>query len=114
MWVSAQAMWVRRTAERVVVGCGSTRQKFFGQRIFNLDSSTARARLGERKEFTYGGGKWAKLGFMMLTAKRVEWAETNAKLKVVPAVGGAVDWDWGHRHFNRSESFLNVPIKRTS
>jgi hypothetical protein len=44
---------------------------------------------------------------MMLTAKRVEWAETNAKLKVVPAVGGAVDWDWGHRHFNRSESFLS-------
>ena len=40
------------------------------------------------KEFTYGGGKWAKLGFMMLTAKRVEWAETNAKLKVIPVVQG--------------------------
>ena len=97
MWVSAQAMWVRRTAERVVVGCGSTlRQKYFGQRIVNLDSSTARACPGKWQEYTYGGGKWAKLGFMMLTAKRVEWAETNAKLKVVPAVlGGAVDWDWG-------------------
>lgn len=35
------------------------------------------------EEFTYGGGKWAKLGFMMLTAKRVEWAETNAKLKAM-------------------------------
>jgi len=33
------------------------------------------------EEFTYGGGKWAKLGFMMLTAKRVDWADTNAKLK---------------------------------
>ena len=43
-------------------------------------------RLENGEEFTYGGGKWAKLGFMMLTAKRVEWAETNAKLKVLPAV----------------------------
>eukprot|EP00438_Fugacium_kawagutii_P018438 Skav226170 [mRNA] locus=scaffold2279:311454:315623:- [translate_table: standard] len=32
-------------------------------------------------EFSYGGGKWAKLGFMMLTAKRVDWAATNDKLK---------------------------------
>ena len=35
----------------------------------------------QTEEFTYGGGKWAKLGFMMLTAKRVDWADTNAKLK---------------------------------
>mmetsp|Transcript_22548 Transcript_22548/g.26499 ORF Transcript_22548/g.26499 Transcript_22548/m.26499 type:complete len:162 (-) Transcript_22548:13-498(-) len=33
------------------------------------------------EEFSYGGGKWAKLGFMMLTAKRVDWAATNDKLK---------------------------------
>ncbi|CAK9093765.1 unnamed protein product [Durusdinium trenchii] len=34
------------------------------------------------KEFVYGGGKWAKLGFMMLTAKRTDFEATNAKLRV--------------------------------
>ena len=42
------------------------------------------------EEFTYGGGQWAKLGFMMLTAKRVEWAETNGKLKAMAFFGRAV------------------------
>ncbi|CAK9092999.1 unnamed protein product [Durusdinium trenchii] len=33
------------------------------------------------EEFVYGGGKWAKLGFMMLTAKRTDFEATNAKLR---------------------------------
>mmetsp|Transcript_26220 Transcript_26220/g.60754 ORF Transcript_26220/g.60754 Transcript_26220/m.60754 type:complete len:162 (-) Transcript_26220:69-554(-) len=32
------------------------------------------------EELEYGGGKWAKLGFMMLTAQRTDFAATNAKL----------------------------------
>ena len=35
----------------------------------------------DAKEFTYGGGTWAKLGFMMLTAKRVDFEQSNAKIE---------------------------------
>lgn len=53
--------------------------------LFGLPPSPSPAKKhavnSQTEEFTYGGGKWAKLGFMMLTAKRVDWADTNAKLK---------------------------------